>query len=54
MQIVPYYETLTNYFCVFYQIVRNLEVADCGTISITNARFAEKKCIFLYCNKINS
>ena len=30
MQIVPHYETHTNYFCVFHQIVRNLEVADCS------------------------
>ena len=30
MWVVPQYETVTNYFCVFYQIVRKLEVADCS------------------------
>ena len=44
MWVVPQYETVTNYFCVFYQLVRKLEVAD----SVKFIRLKRIKMLYLF------
>ena len=44
MWVVAQYETFTNYFCVFYQLVRKLEVAD----SVKFIRSEQRKMLYLY------
>lgn len=44
MWAVPQYETVKNYFCVIYQIVRKLEVAN----SVKFIRLKRIKMLYLF------
>lgn len=44
MWVAPQYETVKNYFCVIYQIVRELEVAN----SVKFIRLKRIKMLYLF------